>query len=105
MLRNEKLHLLPPLLVAAQNNESPVTYLVLSLRLCGLGGDRTCRGYLDELLLEGYISMERQRSDADQREKLVRLTQMGWEALGRYGAIVSRVRDAQPQGFPAAPQD
>ena len=105
MLRNEKLYLLPALLVAAQNHQSPVTYMVLSLRLCGLGGDRACRGFLDELRREGLISVERQRSEADQREKVVSITDYGWEALGRFSEIVNRVRDLRRQPWAPEPDN
>ena len=80
----EKLRLLPALVVAAENERSPVTYLVLTLRLCGLGGDRACRGLLDEMQREKLIAIERQELAGDAREKIVFLTQNGKEALQAY---------------------
>ena len=91
MLRKEKLHLLPPLLIVANNDISPVTYLVLSLRLCGLGGDRACRALLDEMKREGFIKVDRQTAQGDLREKVVRMTAEGWEALERYTELVNRI--------------
>jgi len=105
MLRKEKLHLLPVLLVAAENDDSPVTYVVLSMRLCGLGGDRACRGYLEELRNQGFVDVERQRSNADQREKVVRLTDAGWDALGRFSEILSKVREMRGSGQTATTDD
>jgi predicted transcriptional regulator len=96
MLRKEKLHLLPPLLVIAAADGSPVTYLVLSLRLAGLGGDRSCRAFIDELTREGLIHVERKAGEADQREKAVSMTEEGWVALRRYAEVVASVARPAP---------
>lgn len=97
MLRREKLHLLPALVVAAENDRSPVTYLVLSLRLCGLGGDRACRALLDEMKREVLINVDRQPTRGDQREKVVSLTEKGWRMLGTYAEMVMGVLERSPK--------
>lgn len=91
MIHKEKLHLLPALLVAADADGSPVTYLVLSLRLAGLGGDRACRAFIDELKHEGLIQVERKSADGDQREKAVSMTESGWRALQRFAEVVADI--------------
>lgn len=96
LLRKEKLHLLPALLIAAENDASPVTYLVLSFRLCGLGGDRACRAMLEEMKREGFIRVERHTAQADLREKVVSLTREGWVALDRYTEAVNKINMLQP---------
>ena len=96
MRRKEKLHLLPALLVVAENDTSPVTYLVLSLRLCSIGGERACRALLDELKSEGYIEVERQNGAGDQREKVVRVTDDGWDALSRYTDHLIKTNRSRP---------
>ena len=78
-------------MVAAENDESPVTYLVLSLRLCGLGGDRACRALLDGLKREGLIRVDRHAGQGDLREKVVRMTPEGWVALNRYTGLVNKI--------------
>lgn len=90
MVRKEKLHLLPALLVSADADGSPVTYLVLSLRLAGLGGDRACRAFIEEMRRDGLIHIARKANgNGDQREKAVTLTEAGWDALREFSARVS----------------
>lgn len=84
-MRKEKLHLLPALLISADTDGSPVTYLVLSLRLAGLGGDRACRAFIDEMRRDGLIQIARKLTgDGDQREKAVTLTEAGWAMLRQF---------------------
>ena len=91
-MRKEKLHLLPALLVSADTDGSPVTYLVLSLRLAGLGGDRACRALIDEMRRDGLIQIARKpNGDGDQREKSVRVTDTGWTTLRQFSDHVSAV--------------
>jgi hypothetical protein len=99
MLKKEKLYLLTALVVAAQAGECPVTYLVLSLRLHGFGGDRACRALVDELCNEGYIAIDRPADSGDRREKVVSLTEDGIAALSSYSAFV---RGIEPRRRPAA---
>ncbi len=97
MLKRERLHLLPALMVAVENNRSPVTYLVLSMRLCGLGGDRHCRGVLEQMCRLGWVSVTRQSASGDGREKVVCVTDEGMAALrqhhGVLGTLVEVARD------------
>lgn len=86
--KKERLYFLPALLVVAQSDGSPVTYLVLSMRLAGLGGDRACRACLAELQRESYVRIERATSKGDQREKVVSLTAEGWTMLRRLSQVV-----------------
>lgn len=86
--KKEHLYLLPALLIVAQADGSPVTYLVLSMRLAGLGGDRACRAALESLQRESYIRIERPNSRGDQREKVVSLTTEGWAMLRRLSQVV-----------------
>lgn len=100
-MRKEKLHLLPALLVSADTDGSPVTYLVLSLRLAGLGGDRACRALIDEMRRDGLIQIARKpNGDGDQREKTVQLTESGWgmlrQFLERLSAVCQSARAAAP---------
>jgi hypothetical protein len=93
MLKREKTHLLPALAIALENNHCPITYVVLSMRLCGLGGDRACRAALDDLTRLGLIEISRQNGDGDGREKVVMVTIAGKSALTSYhhflGELVS----------------
>ena len=88
MVHREKIHLLPALLVAADTDGSPVTYVVLSLRLAGLGGDRACRPFIEELKTEDLIRVERKSGGADPREMAVSVTTQGWRVLERYAELV-----------------
>lgn len=88
MVKNQKLHLLPALIVAAELDGSPVTYIVLSLRLAGIGGDRACRSLLDELRNHDFVRIAKEKDSRDQREKVVRMTQSGWQALKAYSELV-----------------
>lgn len=99
MLRKEKLHLLPALMVTAENDASPVTYLVLSLRLCGLGGDRACRAMLKELQREMLVQVERQTARGDLREKVVSVTEKGWGVLRQHAETVTNVLERSPQSY------
>lgn len=96
MLKNQKLHLLPALIVTAELDGSPVTYIVLSLRLAGIGGDRTCRSLLDELRDHDYIRIAKEKDARDQREKVVRMTPLGWAALETYVGIVTHIAQLDP---------
>jgi hypothetical protein len=97
MLRRECLHMLPALMVAVENDRSPVTYLVLSMRLCGLGGDRHCRGILEQMCRLGWTSVTRQSESGDGREKVVCVTDEGMAALRQHhtvlGMLVGVARD------------
>ena len=88
MLKRERLHLLPALMVAVENNRSPVTYLVLSMRLCGLGGDRHCRGVLEQMCRLGWVSVTRQSASGDGREKVVCVTDEGMAALRQHHSVL-----------------
>ena len=96
MLKNQKLHLLPALIVAAELDGSPVTYIVLSLRLAGIGGDRACRSLLDELRDHEYVRIAKEKDSRDQREKVVRMTIAGWTALESYVEIVMQTSQLRP---------
>lgn len=89
MPKHQKLHLLPALIVTAELDGSPVTYIVLSLRLAGIGGDRACRSLLDELRNHDFVRIAKEKDSRDQREKVVRMTSSGWEALEHYAELVT----------------
>lgn len=90
-IQKENLSLLPTLLVVARANGSPVTYIVLSMRLAGLGGDRYCRASINELHRQGCIRIERGNHQGDQREKVVSLTADGWSLLRQLSETVRDV--------------
>ena len=97
MLKREKLHLLPALMVAVENDHSPVTYLVLSLRLCGLGGDRACRGILAEMQQLGWVHVQRHTGLGDGREKVVYVTEAGFAALDHHHSLMGKIVDLARQ--------
>jgi hypothetical protein len=101
MLKKEKLYLLTALVVAAQAGECPVTYLVLSLRLHGFGGDRACRALVDELYSDGYILIDRPANSGDRREKVVSLTDAGIAALASYSSFVRGIEPRRRAGSEA----
>lgn len=91
MLKREKLHLLPALMVAVENDHSPVTYLVLSLRLCGLGGDRACRAILAEMQQLDWVQVQRHAGLGDGREKVVHVTESGFAALRHHHSLMGKI--------------
>lgn len=99
MLKREKLHLLPALMVAVENDQSPVTYIVLSMRLCGLGGDRHCRGILEQMCRIGWVSVSRQIGSGDGREKVVCVTEEGIAALRQHHTVIGGLVDVARDGL------
>jgi hypothetical protein len=89
----DELNLLSALMIAAQCEGGPVTYLILTLRLNGYGGERVCRGLIDQLRDIGYIEIDQEKDRVDRRTKNVRVTQYGWDAVGRLARMVKDVVD------------
>ena len=69
------------LAVAASCDGGPVTYLILTLRLNGFGGDRVCRGLIEQMKSNLLIEIDQQKDRADRRTKTVTVTDCGWESL------------------------
>ena len=99
MLRRERLHLLPALMVAIENDRSPVTYLVLSMRLCGLGGDRHCRGGLEQMCRLGWGSVTRQSESGDGREEGGCVMEEGMTALRQHHTVLGMLVDVARDGL------
>lgn len=65
------LHVIPALVLAAQNESVSISELVMVLRLNGLGGDRACRKLIHRLHRLNFLVIEMGKRD-DRREKSVR---------------------------------
>jgi hypothetical protein len=75
------LHLLPALVLVAQNESVSISELVMVLRLNGLGGDRACRKLIHRLHRLNLLVIEIGKRD-DRREKSVRMTIETRKVLG-----------------------
>jgi hypothetical protein len=93
MSKVDELNLLSAQMVAAQCEGGPVTYLILTLRLNGYGGERVCRGLIDQLRDIGFIEIDQEKDRIDRRTKIVRVTQYGWDAVDRLARMVRDVVD------------
>jgi hypothetical protein len=87
----QKGNLLAAVLIAAQCDGEPVTYLILTLRLNGFGGDRICRGLVDKMKRAGFVDVSPSQEGGDRRTKTVRLTSAGWNAVKGYGSLVAQL--------------
>lgn len=97
MASYSQINLLSSLLVAAQCDGAPVTYLILTLRLNGFGGDRVCRGLIEDLKRARFISIDQCPMRADRRTKLVNVTEQGWRALKGYAGVVNQSLEDGPR--------
>ncbi|NBR67750.1 MAG: hypothetical protein EBT79_10860 [Actinobacteria bacterium] len=97
-MKKDEVNLLSALVVAAQCEGGPVTYLILSLRLNGFGGDRVCRGLIDQMKRGSLIDIDQSEDRPDRRTKTVRLTRSGWEAIHRFVGLVNSVVSDRPGG-------
>ncbi len=95
-MRRDEANLLSALVVAAQCEGGPVTYLVLTLRLNGFGGDRVCRGLIDQMKRGNLIEIDQSEDRPDRRTKTVRVTRSGWEAIHRFLGLVNSVVSDRP---------
>ena len=75
------LHLIPALVLVAQNESVSISELVMVLRLNGLGGDRACRKLIHRLHRLNLLIIEIGKRD-DRREKSVRITIETRQVLG-----------------------
>jgi hypothetical protein len=75
------LHLIPALVLVAQNESVSISELVMVLRLNGLGGDRACRKLIHRLHRLNLLIIEIGKRD-DRREKSVRMTIETRKVLG-----------------------
>lgn len=75
------LHLIPALVLVAQNESVSISELVMVLRLYGLGGDRACRKLIHRLHRLNLLVIEIGTRD-DRREKSVRMTIETRKVLG-----------------------
>ena len=75
------LHLIPALVLVAQNESVSISELVMVLRLNGLGGDRACRKLIHRLHRLNLLVIEIGKRD-DRREKSVRMTIETRKVLG-----------------------
>lgn len=98
MSRVIKTSLLSSVVVAAQCDGEPVTYLTMTLRLHGFGGDRVCRRLVDDMKRAGYIEIEQGPMRSDRRTKAVRVTNAGHEALEQYASVVNQAVSARVPG-------
>jgi hypothetical protein len=86
----------PYLALAASAAQPTVTYIILTWRMNELGGERHCRQWLKKLQQDGLVTLE---SDCrtDKREKLVRVSSKGYQALNDvYGMLGSIRRCIEP---------
>lgn len=74
-------HLIPALVLVAQNESVSISELVMVLRLNGLGGDRACRKLIHRLHRLNLLVIEIGKRD-DRREKSVRMTIETRKVLG-----------------------
>ncbi len=75
------LHLIPALVLVAQNESVSISELVMVLRLNGLGGDRACRKLIHRLHRLNLLIIEIGKRE-DRREKSVRITIETRQVLG-----------------------
>ena len=83
------INLLAAVMVAAQCDGAPVTYVILTLRLNGFGGDRACRGLIEEMKQEDLIHIDQCPTRVDRRTKVVRMTQAGWKAVAGHAHMLN----------------
>ena len=81
------INLAPALVLAAQNDKSSISNLVLTYRVNGLGGDRACRKLIDELASMRYLEIRPSQS-ADRREKSVHFTEHAHAWLHEFRAML-----------------
>ena len=81
------INLAPALVLAAQNDKSSISNLVLAYRVHGLGGDRACRKLIDELASMRYLEVRPSQS-ADRREKSVHFTDQARQWLREFRAML-----------------
>ncbi len=89
--------LLSSVVVAALCDGEPVTYMTMTLRLHGFGGNRVCRRLVDEMKRAGYIEIQQCPMRSDLRTKAVKLTNAGRDALEQYASVVNQVVSARNQ--------
>jgi hypothetical protein len=65
--------LAPALMLAAKNEAAPISRLVMTFRIHGLGGDRACRKLLHRLEQMSLLAIKTGERE-DRREKSVYLT-------------------------------
>jgi len=58
---DHQISLTAALAVAATCDGGPVTYLILTLRLNGFGGDRVCRGLIEQMKAGSLIEIDQQK--------------------------------------------
>ena len=92
---DHQISLTAALAVAATCDGGPVTYLILTLRLNGFGGDRVCRGLIEQMKAGSLIEIDQQKDRADRRTKTVTVTDSGWEALRRLTERLSFLTSAR----------
>lgn len=92
---DHQISLTAALAVAATCDGGPVTYLILTLRLNGFGGDRVCRGLIEQMKAGSLIEIDQQKDRADRRTKTVTVTDLGWEALRRLTERLSFLTSAR----------
>jgi hypothetical protein len=95
MSKVDELNLLSAQMVAAQCEGGSVSYLILTLRLNGYGGERVCRGLIDQLRDIGFLEIDQDKDRIDRRTKIVRVTQYGWDAVDRLARMVRDVVDSR----------
>lgn len=88
--------LLAALLIAAQCDGEPVTYLILTLRLQGFGGDRVCRGLIEAMKRSAYLEIAPSAVGSDRRTKALRVTSVGRDALQGYARLVNEIVSTHP---------
>ena len=76
--------MLAAVMAIAQCDGEPVTYILLTLQLNGFGGDRACRGLVEEMKQKDLIHIDQCPTRADRRTKVVRMTEEGWKAVEEY---------------------
>ena len=84
MSQRTGINLLAAVMAIAQCDGEPVTYILLTLQLNGFGGDRACRGLVEEMKQKDLIHIDQCPTRADRRTKVVRMTEEGWKAVEEY---------------------
>lgn len=87
--------MLAAVMVAAQCDGEPVTYILLTLQLNGFGGDRACRGLVEEMKQRDLIHIDQCPTRADRRTKVVRMTEAGWEAVAEYAHTLNGLLESK----------
>jgi hypothetical protein len=94
-------NLLAALLTASICEGEPVTYLIMTLRMNGFGGERVCRGIIDDLKGHDLIKVEQHTDRVDRRTKTVALTSAGREALQGFSRTLEEVTRKPSSGSPS----